>query len=879
MDEETPVKALPSGGENAEANSPKGLAFTIDFGSKKNIDAQRHKSLVEKYQKRHRRGQSLSKLDDLPQNSVKKHPLSGNLPRKSSFQSEGYFSSEEKCDKNKNGNAKTDLTLQLKNGTNRMAQSFTGTTLPSIESPEIELKDISSPEMDLISPISPNINKTQNINDLTFVKIKPIRQLSNPETSHNNDISVIDLENETFTADPVTDIDKDIDRSDTVSDAGTYTVEADNYTEAQKLRMSIDREFKIEEISGIEKTEEYVRSLVDFNSVSKKCDVKSVKIKNVSSENSANLKSVVTDLSPNLDETITEKTFSKVIYPSERSKGNGLDKLKDQGSIISVTSSGVFRQQKEIENKHVRHLSLTKSEVHVEDYIDKKHSEIPDENVKYNKSALPKLSANIINVQSISIKSKDMESNSEDEDYTKSECIKGSLNLGKLSNLPPPVGGYSGKNSPSKIPSPVHSLSRPRSGNSYQNVDFSDSSIETECYLKPTQNIINSLQKKLSLESDPDSDYESKYITLNNTAQNFLKQKTSHTRHNSLEGKTIQISNKLEHFQSKNLQSIDQTFSKLNQYNQPKNIQKIQNSPNNSPVRRSSSFSLKTQLNISKNTNLQKDMLLRESTRSNNPLQKSTSSSLIKTLQDHPRIDRNKFGDTESSSEDDIEKTMQRKKDMSNLTSTRYNRAFSLRRGRLDSESSSVKCPNTPEMRRKFQPERAISVDRKTVRSQLDVQSRYLSNITKKAASPKPEIARNVPKNLQLTPKTPVSKTQILSRTDSGRFSMRSSKSPASGLQKSGKKDLGSAKKPGGRSNSSLTSREVDFQNWKRRKSYDPMKAAAEGKRKEMEKRQNIMTQSYNECVVDCDSSPSHSSSVHRSQVTSLLNNQVNGKF
>lgn len=34
----------------------------------------------------------------------------------------------------------------------------------------------------------------------------------------------------------------------------------------------------------------------------------------------------------------------------------------------------------------------------------------------------------------------------------------------------------------------------------------------------------------------------------------------------------------------------------------------------------------------------------------------------------------------------------------------------------------------------------------------------------------------------------------------------------------------------GGRSNSSLSSREVEFQNWKRRKSYDPMKAAAEVK-------------------------------------------------
>lgn len=39
------------------------------------------------------------------------------------------------------------------------------------------------------------------------------------------------------------------------------------------------------------------------------------------------------------------------------------------------------------------------------------------------------------------------------------------------------------------------------------------------------------------------------------------------------------------------------------------------------------------------------------------------------------------------------------------------------------------------------------------------------------------------------------------------------------------------------RSNSTLSSREVEFQNWKRRKSYDPMKAAAEGKKKEIVKK------------------------------------------
>lgn len=52
------------------------------------------------------------------------------------------------------------------------------------------------------------------------------------------------------------------------------------------------------------------------------------------------------------------------------------------------------------------------------------------------------------------------------------------------------------------------------------------------------------------------------------------------------------------------------------------------------------------------------------------------------------------------------------------------------------------------------------------------------------------------------------------------------------------KADALKKKGSGGRSNSTLSSREVEFQNWKRRKSYDPMKAAAEGKKKEAAKKQ-----------------------------------------
>lgn len=477
----------------------------------------------------------------------------------------------------------------------------------------------------------------------------------------------------------------------------------------------------------------------------------------------------------------------------------GLEQILDQGSVISITSSGAFRSKSEQEKKHVRQLSLTKSETHVEAYVGGKSEDegIIHAALTVNRPKAVNLSTNIVNVQSIPTQTCDSKSNGNDvicDSY-------GNLVLGKVSNLPPSIGGISGKVSPTKIPSPKHNLSRPRSRNSVSsaNIDLSDSSLETESYLKPTQNYIMTLERRLPVESE-DSDYENKYVTLNNDTRNLLKQKLTHVRHNSFDDRNLKVFNKLEHFQNKNLQGIDQTPKVLNQYTQNKVIPKIQNSPNNSPIRRSSSFSTKNQINV-KNTNIvQKETNIKNSpnfTR-NGSIQRSASTANIKPKQyqfrrasinsDH-KID---FVDSESSSEDDYACNQQ--KEAGNITNTKCNRAFTLRRARLDVvEPVAPKCPNTPEMRRKFQPEisrpeRAISVDRKPAKSN-EVQSRYLLNLNKKSVvAAKPvEPPKNVPKSAS---KPTPAKPQVFSRTDSGRFSMRASpKPPAAKTPRSVKKD------------------------------------------------------------------------------------------
>lgn len=165
---------------------------------------------------------------------------------------------------------------------------------------------------------------------------------------------------------------------------------------------------------------------------------------------------------------------------------------------------------------------------------------------------------------------------------------------------------------------------------------------------------------------------------------------------------------------------------------------------------------------------------------------------------------------------------------------TRHNRAFSLRRARLG-------CDTPVEDKKKgailaTEPAQVTAPVVKHPRKGSVDSSRSSSNSSPKTASPKTASPK-------LASPRPV-RAEAFARTDCGRFSMRSSK-PATPVGPAVKKDSVQSK-PGKklvgvgtstRSNSTLSSREVEFQNWKRRKSYDPMKAAAEGKKKEIIKK------------------------------------------
>nr|XP_033341932.1 uncharacterized protein LOC117229513 isoform X1 [Megalopta genalis] len=150
----------------------------------------------------------------------------------------------------------------------------------------------------------------------------------------------------------------------------------------------------------------------------------------------------------------------------------------------------------------------------------------------------------------------------------------------------------------------------------------------------------------------------------------------------------------------------------------------------------------------------------------------------------------------------------------------KLNRAFSIRRARLNCESDTT--PNTtPEERR-----RRAQSEVKSVPSTNKQQNYHRSRIASANTHSKEPIKRSEP----IKPRA-----VSLSRTDSTRLSIRVPKSAHHAAVTQRPNQRVNKDQKSGRSNSTLTSKEVEFQNWKRRKSYDPMKAAAEGRKKLMD--------------------------------------------
>lgn len=447
-------ESVEEGQDKSELSTPKPhpMAFTVDFGSAKQFDNRRLEELAKKSQARHQRVQSMSAGQSKPSPTSQRPPLSVNLPRKAQgYNSEGYFSSDQE-DSGLSGSVKlrsspltqnmsspitgrqlkspvTDfqpkraskspivdsimsrsdnfsrhaLNLPLKNSNNSYVRDVHRSPSYSNlnhkhpmdiidQSPEgVMLNDISSPELDILTPdnglSTPEHSKS------------PLRKSRASSVTPDLLFKKCPLKSEPLY------IDDDVDAASTHSSTGTYTIEGDNYTEEQKARMSIDRNFGTEAHNDLEDTlkrhnvemdPEIIFDYPNQRVITKeprrdvclrtpitvsKCDPQKVsKDKNVleisccyespnendlAVQTTKQIKSTRSYLEKikNRVRTITEKTFAKSPPKYE-------DDL-DLGTFTSVTTSGVLSSKFpiKIEKPSRRRRSLTKSEIDQTDYV------------------------------------------------------------------------------------------------------------------------------------------------------------------------------------------------------------------------------------------------------------------------------------------------------------------------------------------------------------------------------------------------------------------------------------------------------------------------------------------------------------------------------
>ncbi|KAG4076068.1 hypothetical protein HA402_010863 [Bradysia odoriphaga] len=210
-------------------------------------------------------------------------------------------------------------------------------------------------------------------------------------------------------------------------------------------------------------------------------------------------------------------------------------------------------------------------------------------------------------------------------------------------------------------------------------------------------------------------------------------------------------------------------------------------------------------------------------------------------LNDEDDLDPNIYSSDSELSDMDNEKEL--------ITNTRYNKAFLIRLEQNKQKASAVQkqgssaCPNTPEMPRRgdsnetghtsveCHQEALTAKDKEPAKK---VVPKYLDISKYKPSQGNTFLKRDESKSTLVNKEIKRSASAFLNKSDVGRSSIRSVKSAAS-----------TTNKPASVQNV----KEVELAMWRKRASYDPMKAAAEGKKKQELARRSSQQSKY------CDNS------------------------
>lgn len=349
----------------------KTLAFTIDFGSGKDVNTQRHRTILERFEQRHRRGQSLCKLEENFENGTtspvtsSKPPLSGKLPRKRivNSPSESSFSSEQ-------DDIKARIRLRDKS------------SLVLDASKRHSWSPRSSLHENMLRKLSQNTHSNKQSPNTDII--------SGPEESitihcHSLDSTCNSLDSLPCVEPPLESFPQD---DEAISEAGTYTLDGDNYTEEQKEKMNIDKlGAKIEQTPTVN-----AAGLIRPTHFKEKLNM--IELEQPTLKSQKNSSKVLLPIKR--EKNILEVHYTHGTSTSDQSRMSYLDKLKsrvksisdkalqksnkmpeqilnspDLGCFTSVTTSGILSVKStlednlEISNKN----SLTKATIESSEYV------------------------------------------------------------------------------------------------------------------------------------------------------------------------------------------------------------------------------------------------------------------------------------------------------------------------------------------------------------------------------------------------------------------------------------------------------------------------------------------------------------------------------
>lgn len=355
-------------------SSKAAFAFTIDFNDGKQIDSKKKNDIFERFQKRHKRGVSLSKLDDPP--TVNNTPFSKSKPPLKRTVSKPLTVEPVEVE---------EVTVTLRDKSRLCPRDVSNG----------EHRHSWSPRTSIHTPETvPNCGKA-------------VRQTATLKMAFHDPSAVAALAQQDDdlvlgNAPPLEYRKQSFDSTSSVSEAGTYTLDGDNYTEEQKALMSIDKLSKLTKGAAASTATNIDHSIevIDLESLETVETFDPPKVKKHTSY-LERIKSKV--------KTISERTFHKTRSPD---KCMGLDvplqppKTLDLGNFTSVTSSGVFSkkpvQQLPSRTTARRKSSLTKSQIDNSEYIQKFDEKLLNSFTDYEKAQHNDYQLNIFSTQQLS---------------------------------------------------------------------------------------------------------------------------------------------------------------------------------------------------------------------------------------------------------------------------------------------------------------------------------------------------------------------------------------------------------------------------------------------------------------------------------------------